>query len=154
MASLNKVILIGYIGRDPEISRTPNGTAVCKFTVATTESRKDANGNWQNETEWHNIVVWGQSAERVSQRRKGEQVIVEGKLKTSSWDKDGVKMYKTEIVAWSVVNNTPKQNNGGGGYQQNNQQQSYQQPSQQNYQQQQPQPVPSDGEPEQDELPF
>lgn len=101
MASLNKVTLIGNLGRDPEIRRTGEGIPVANFTLATTESYKDKSGNWVDQTEWHNIVAWRGLAERAEKAfKKGMQVYVEGKLTTRSWeDKDGNKRYTTEIVA-------------------------------------------------------
>ena len=97
---VNKVTLIGNLGRDPELRRLPNGAAVAKFSVATSERYKDREGNWHEQTEWHEVVVWRQLAERAEQRlRKGMQVYVEGKLSTRTWqDKDGGTRKTTEIV--------------------------------------------------------
>ncbi|MBL6988438.1 MAG: single-stranded DNA-binding protein [Bacteriovoracaceae bacterium] len=103
--SINKVILIGRLGQDPELKFTPSGQAVCKFSVATSEFWKDKNsGQKQEKTEWHRVVVWGKTAEHCNQYlAKGRQVFLEGKLQTSSWDgPDGQKRYKTEIVAANV----------------------------------------------------
>ncbi len=98
---LNKVMLIGHLGTDPEMRVTPNGTNVANFTIATNESFKNSSGQLQERTEWHKIVVWGKLAEICNQYlKKGRQVYVEGKLQTRSWDdqKSGEKRYMTEIV--------------------------------------------------------
>lgn len=102
MAGVNKVILIGNLGRDPELRRTPNGTSVASFSIATTEKYTDKSGGRQDKTEWHNIVMWGKLAELAGQYlKKGRTVYLEGRLQTSSWeDKNGGgKRYKTEVVA-------------------------------------------------------
>lgn len=99
MASVNKVILIGNLGADPETRYTQSGEAVCNFRIATTEKYKDKDGNPQEKTEWHKIVVWGKSAEACNTYlSKGKQVYVEGKLQTKEWEKDGVKHYSTEVT--------------------------------------------------------
>lgn len=106
MASMNKVILIGNLGGDPEKRFTPSGQPVATFNIATTERWKDkANGQPQERTEWHRIVVWGQQAENCSQYlAKGRSVYVEGRLQTRQWeDKDGHKRYTTEIIAQRVL---------------------------------------------------
>jgi len=96
-------MIIGRLGQDPDLKGTPNGTQVCNFSVATTESWKDKNGNKQEKTEWHRIVVWGKLAEICGQYlSKGRQVYIEGSLQTRSWEKDGVKRYSTEINAKTV----------------------------------------------------
>ena len=97
---INKVILIGNLGRDPETTRLENGATVAKFSVATSENYKDRNGEWQTVTEWHDVVVWRQLAERAeSQLYKGAQVYLEGKLTHRTWDdKDGNKRKTTEVV--------------------------------------------------------
>ena len=102
MASVNKVIVLGNLGRDPELRHTPNGRAVCTLRVATNESWTDQqSGERQERTEWHQIVVWGRQAENCSQYlRKGRQVFVEGRLQTRKWqDKEGQDRWTTEIVA-------------------------------------------------------
>lgn len=101
MASVNKVILIGNLGKDPEFKYTPGGQAVATFSLATTERFADKGGQRQERTEWHNIVAWGKLAELSNQYlKKGRSVYIEGRITTRSWDdKDGVKKYKTEIVA-------------------------------------------------------
>ena len=102
MASVNKAILIGNLGKDPEQRFMPNGDAVCNFSIATTESYKDRDGNKQEKTEWHNITIYGKLAEIASQYlKKGSSVYLEGKLQTRKWqDKQtGTDRYTTEIVA-------------------------------------------------------
>ena len=102
MASLNKWIGIGNLGKDPEIRRTPGGTSVASFSIATTEKFSDRSGNRQEKTEWHNIVMWDKMAELAEKYlKKGSSVYIEGKLQTTSWEDKGGggKKYKTEIVA-------------------------------------------------------
>ena len=98
---VNKVILIGNAGADPELRYTPGGTAVSNFSIATNESWTDSGGERKERTEWHRIVVWGRLAEICNQYlRKGSKVYIEGKLQTRSWEgQDGVKRYTTEVVA-------------------------------------------------------
>ncbi len=101
MAGVNKAILIGNLGKDPELRYTPGGQAVASFSLATGEKWKDKDGNMQDRTEWHNIVVWGRMAENAKEYlAKGRPVYIEGRIQTRSWDdKDGNKRYTTEIVA-------------------------------------------------------
>ena len=100
MASVNKVILVGNLGRDPEVRYMPNGDAVCNFSIATTESWKDKQGVKQDKTEWHNIVMYRKLAEIAGEYLKsGSSVYIEGKLQTRKWEKDGVTRYSTEIIA-------------------------------------------------------
>lgn len=101
---LNRVMLIGHVGRDPEIKYTPGGMAVATFSVATNDSYKDKEGKVQERTEWHRIVTFGRTAEVMGEYlKKGQQVYVEGRLQTRTWDDDkGQKRYITEIVALSV----------------------------------------------------
>ena len=105
MASVNKVILIGNLGKDPEIRTTPQGTTLARFSVATTTAWKDASGAKQERTEWHDIVAWEKLAQICGEYlQKGKQVYVEGSLQTRSWeDQNGQKRYKTEIKASNVV---------------------------------------------------
>jgi single-strand DNA-binding protein len=105
MASVNKVILIGNLGRDPEVRYTQGGAAVANFTLATNEVWTDKSGARQERTEWHRIVVWGKQAEIVREHlTKGKQVYVEGSLQTRQWDdKEGNKRSTTEIKALRVV---------------------------------------------------
>jgi single-strand DNA-binding protein len=102
---VNKVILVGNLGADPELRYTPSGQAVCQMRVATSESWTDKNGERKEETEWHRIVVWGKLAELCSQYlSKGRQVYLEGRIKTREWqDKEGQKRWTTEITANQVV---------------------------------------------------
>jgi len=100
MASVNKAILVGNLGRDPEMRYMPNGEAVCNFSIATTENWKDKNGQKQEKTEWHNIVMYRRLAEIAGEYlKKGRPVYIEGRLQTRKWEKDGVTRYTTEIVA-------------------------------------------------------
>lgn len=102
--SVNKVILLGRLGQDPELKYTPGGSPVCNFSLATTESWTDKGGQKQEKTEWHRVVVWGKLAELCNQYlAKGRQAFLEGRLQTRSWDdKDGNKRYTTEILASTV----------------------------------------------------
>ncbi|MFO1274958.1 MAG: single-stranded DNA-binding protein [Sphaerotilus natans] len=101
MASVNKVILIGNLGRDPEVRYAPSGSAICNVTIATSRNWKDkASGERQEETEWHRVVFYDRLAEIAGEYlRKGRPVYVEGRLKTRKWQKDGVDQYTTEIIA-------------------------------------------------------
>jgi len=104
--SINKVILIGHLGKDPDVRYTPSGTPVAKFSLATNERYKDKSGEWQDRTEWHNIVAWQRSAEIIGEYvKKGSRVYIEGRLHTSSWEdkQSGDKKYRTEIVARELV---------------------------------------------------
>ncbi|MGQ0441887.1 MAG: single-stranded DNA-binding protein [Methylophilaceae bacterium] len=99
MASVNKVILVGNLGRDPEVRYMPNGEAVCNFSIATTENWKDKSGVKQEKTEWHNIVMYRKLAEIAGEYlKKGRPVYIEGRLQTRKWEKDGVTRYSTEII--------------------------------------------------------
>jgi single-strand DNA-binding protein len=96
---MNRVTLIGRLGKDPDLRFTPSGQAVCKFSLATTESWKQGN-EWKEKTDWHNIVVWGPLAERCGEHlAKGSQVYVEGTIGTRSWETGGKKNYITEVTA-------------------------------------------------------
>jgi single-strand DNA-binding protein len=101
---VNKAILLGNLGRDPELRYTPGGAAVANFTLATTERYTDKSGQKQERTEWHNIVVWNKQAELCNQYlKKGRSAYIEGRITTRSWDdRDGNKKYRTEIVATTV----------------------------------------------------
>lgn len=116
---MNKVILIGRLGKDVELKYIPNGNAVANFTVATNENWKDKNGQKQEKTEWHRIVVWGKSAENCNNYiAKGSQVFIEGKLQTRTWeDKQGKKNYTTEIIASNVQFLDTKKNQGANNNQ-------------------------------------
>jgi|SRR5215831_14309805 len=104
MASVNKVILIGNLGRDPEVRYTQGGSAVANFTMATTDTWQDPSGEKKERTEWHRIVVWGKQAEIVGEYlRKGRPVYVEGSLQTREWtDREGNKRYTTEVRAQRI----------------------------------------------------
>ena len=112
---LNRVTLIGNLGRDPEVRRLENGTPVAKFSIATTESYKDTNGEWQNLTEWHDIVVWRAQAEMVEKTlKKGSAAYIEGKLTHRKYtDKNSIERTATEVVASVVraLERTPKNDN-------------------------------------------
>lgn len=100
MAGVNKVILIGNLGRDPELKHTQGGTATCKLSLATTRAWTNKQGERVEETEWHRVTVWGKSAEHCNNYlAKGRSCYVEGRLRTSSYEQDGVKKWSTEIVA-------------------------------------------------------
>jgi len=104
--SVNKVILVGNVGKDPEVKYTPSGVALAKFSLATNERYKDKSGEWQDRTEWHNILAWERLAEIVGEYvHKGAKLYVEGRLQTSSWEdrQSGDKKYRTEIVARDIV---------------------------------------------------
>ena len=100
MASVNKVIVLGNLGKDPEVRHLPNGDAVCNFSLATTESWKDKNGQKQDKTEWHNIVLFRKLAEIAGEYlKKGRPAYIEGRLQTRKWtDKEGKERYTTEII--------------------------------------------------------
>ena len=120
---VNKVTLIGNLGRDPELRRLESGVSVARFSIATTENYRDKDGNWQDQTEWHEIVLWRQLAERAeSQLRKGMLIYLEGKLTTRKWeDKEGNSHKTSEVVASYVrILNRREENSGyssgsGGG---------------------------------------
>ena len=112
MGSVNKVILIGNLGADPELKYTPSNRPLCNLRIATTEVFKDKSGQRQERTEWHRVTVWGDTAENCSKYlSKGRSVYVEGRLQTRSYDKDGQKHYATDVVADRVV----FLGGGGGG---------------------------------------
>jgi single-strand DNA-binding protein len=103
MAGVNKAILIGNLGRAPELRHTQGGTPVCNLSVATTRAWTNKQGERTEETEWHRVTVWGKQAEHCNNYlAKGRSVYVEGRLRTSSYEQDGVKKYTTEIVAETV----------------------------------------------------
>ena len=104
--SVNKVFLLGNLGKDVEIKQTSNGNAIARFSLATTDRYKDKDGNWQDRTEWHNLVAFQRTAEVASEYlKKGSKVYIEGKLQSSSWeDKEtGQKKYKTEVIVNDLV---------------------------------------------------
>ena len=117
---INKVILVGRLGKDPEVRSTPGGTSVAKFSVATDERFTDKNGEKQERTEWHNVVAWGKLGEICGQYlRKGKLVYIEGSIRTDSWDdkESGQKKYRTEIVArdMKMLDRRGDDEGGGGG---------------------------------------
>ena len=116
--SVNKVILVGHLGGDPESRFTPGGTAVATFSVATNESRKNTEGNWEDHTEWHRCVLFGKQAEFAGEYvKKGQMVYVEGRLQTRSWeDKEGMKRYSTEVVG-NAFTTLGRRNTESGGSQ-------------------------------------
>ena len=117
MASINKVILIGNLGRDPEVRYTPNGAAICNVTIATSRNWKDKNsGEKVEETEWHRVVFFDRLAEIAGEYlKKGRSVYVEGRLKTRKWtDKDGVEKYTTEVMADNMQLLGSREGGGGG----------------------------------------
>jgi single-strand DNA-binding protein len=119
MASLNKAMLIGNLGRDPEIRYTQSGSAVANFSIATTDRWTDKSGQLQERTEWHNIVLFDRLADLAqSYLKKGSQVYIEGKLQTRNWeDQQGVKHYRTEVVGnvMQFLDRKPGEGSGGGG---------------------------------------
>lgn len=119
--SVNKVILLGNVGKDPEIRATPSGTMVANFSLATTDRVKDQGGNWSDRTEWHNLVAFQRTAEIIRDYvKKGSKLYVEGKIQTRSWDDktSGEKKYRTEIIIndLSLLSGRGDEGSGGGGY--------------------------------------
>jgi single-strand DNA-binding protein len=117
--SVNKVILVGNLGKDPEVKYTPQGTPVAKITLATNERFKDKDGNWQDRTEWHNVVLWQRLAEIAGEYlKKGGKVYIEGRLQTRSWDdkQTGQKKYMTEVVANDLVLLGGRGDSAGGDF--------------------------------------
>ncbi len=114
---VNKVILIGNLGKDPEVRHLDNGATVANFSIATTESYKDRNtGQRVDQTEWHNIVLWRGLADVAEKYlKKGDSVFIEGKLRTRSWEKDGVTRYTTEVVGDQMTMLGNKRNNEDSG---------------------------------------
>ena len=122
MPSINRVILIGRLGKDPEVRSTPQGTTVAKFTIATDEKFTDRSGEKQERTEWHNIVAWGKLGEICGQYlRKGKLVYIDGSIRTDSWEDKETKQkrYRTEIIANNMQmldRRGDEEGGGGGGY--------------------------------------
>ncbi len=117
---VNKVILVGNLGRDPEVRSTPSGQSVASFSIATSRSWRDKEGQQQKETEWHNIVVWGKQAEIAGRYlNKGKLVYIEGRLQTRSWDdkQSGEKKYRTEVVCdnFRMLGGRGEEGGGHGG---------------------------------------
>jgi single-strand DNA-binding protein len=132
MRGVNKVILLGHLGKDPEVQTFDGGRMLAKFTLATTETYKDKAGQKVEKTEWHNISMWGVQAD-IAQKylRKGTPIYLEGKISTREYEKDGVKKYFTEIIAETFNMLGGKENNSGGNTYQNNTQNNTQQNNQQ-----------------------
>ena len=119
MSGVNKVILVGRLGKDPEVRNLENGASVANFTMATSESYKDnTTGDKKEVTEWHNIVLWRGLADIAAKYlHKGDMIYVEGKLRTRSWEKEGVTRYTTEIIGDNMTMlSTQRSGNSGGGY--------------------------------------
>src|SRR5580692_11621436 len=119
--SVNKVILLGNVGKDPEIRSTGGGTMVANLTLATSDRQKDAQGNWQDRTEWHNLVAFTRTAEIIRDYvKKGSKLYIEGKIQTRSWDdkESGQKRYRTEIIVndLSLLTGREEGAGGQGGY--------------------------------------
>lgn len=116
--SVNKVILLGNVGKEPEIRSTPSGTMVASFSLATSDRQKDQQGNWQDRTEWHNLVAFSRTAEIIRDYvKKGSKLYVEGKIQTRSWDdkETGAKKYRTEIIV-NDLSLLSGREEGSGGY--------------------------------------
>jgi|CZKF01.1.fsa_nt_gi single-strand DNA-binding protein len=115
--SVNKVFLWGKVDKNPEIQSTPNGAIVANFTLATSDRFQDAQGNWQDRTEWHNLVAFKRTAEIIRDYvKKGSKLYIEGKIQTRSWDdKEGAKRYKTEVVAFDISLLSAREDGSGGG---------------------------------------
>lgn len=114
---VNKVILLGNVGKDPEIRATPSGMVIAQLTLATADRQKDQGGNWVDKTEWHNLVAFGRTAEVVRDYvKKGKQLYIEGKIQTRSWDdkESGQKKYRTEIVVNELALLGGGEGGGGG----------------------------------------
>jgi len=148
MAGVNKVILVGNLGKDPEVRHLDNGRAVANFSIATSETYKNKQGERVTNTEWHNVVLWTPLAE-IAERflKKGNQVYIEGKLTTRSWDdQDGNKRYTTEVVGRELTLLGSPQGNGGNNMGGGNAQSSAGAPLES--------PVSSIPEDDSDDLPF
>ncbi len=112
---LNKAMLFGNLTRDPELRALPSGMNVCNFSVATNRVYKDRDGKKQEQTDFHNVVVFGRTADTVNQYlKKGSSVYVEGRMQTRSWEQNGEKKYRTEVIA-DAVQFGPRSSGGGGG---------------------------------------
>ncbi|MGM0580062.1 MAG: single-stranded DNA-binding protein [Bacteroidota bacterium] len=151
MQGVNKVILIGNLGKDPEVRHLDNGVSVANFSIATTETYKDRNsGERVDQTEWHNIVLWRGLAEVAEKYlKKGDSIYIEGKLRTKSWEKDGVTRYTTEVVGDQLTMLGGKRNNDDSGQSSN-----YAGGNQSNNQQAAAQSQTPDTNSEMDDLPF
>ncbi len=111
---VNKVILIGNLGKDPELTYTPSGLAVARFSLATSEKRKNSEGEWVDSTEWHRIVLFGKTAEAAGQYlSKGQSVYIEGRISYGSYEKDGIMRYTTDIIG-QQMNMLSRKDDAGG----------------------------------------
>ena len=119
--SVNKVVIVGHIGADPETRFTPSGIAVANFNLATNESRKNSEGEYQDRTEWHSCVLFGKRAEFAGEYlKKGQLVYLEGRLQTRSWEDDsGTKKYKTEIIGNEITMLGKRVGTGGSSHERN-----------------------------------
>lgn len=157
--SVNKAILIGNLGSDPEVKYTGTGTAVCNFNIATNESYKDSDGNFVEKTEWHRVVAWARLAEICGEYlKKGSKIYCEGSIQTRSWDdKDGNTKYTTEIKMREMMMLDGRDGDGGGSYNGGGQQQQrggQQQQRSSNRQESQPAYSGNDSFQPDDDLPF
>ena len=128
--SVNKVILLGNVGKDPEIRATGSGMVVASFSLATTDRAKDQSGNWTDKTEWHNLVAFQRTAEIIRDYvKKGSKLYVEGKIQTRSWDdkNSGEKKYRTEIIVNDISLLSGRGEGEGGGYSRSSSSSSYDQ---------------------------
>jgi single-strand DNA-binding protein len=131
--SVNKVILLGNVGKDPEVKFLPSGSAVANLTIATSERFKDKGGEWQDRTEWHNLVAYQRTAEIIRDYvKKGNKLYIEGRIQTRSWDDktSGEKKYRTEIIIGELVLLSGRgdgESGGGGGYSRSGSSSSYDQ---------------------------
>lgn len=117
MAGINKVILLGNLGADPEIRSLENGTKVATLSIATTEAYRDKAGEWQEQTEWHRIVLWRWLAEKAEKMKKGSKIYIEGSLRTRSWtDKENITRYTTEIVGDKTLLLDKSEGGGNGSF--------------------------------------
>jgi len=114
---LNKVLLIGNLGADPEIKYSANGNAIANLRLATTEGRKNRDGEWEDVTEWHKVVIFGKLAETCKDYlRKGSKIFIEGRIQTNSWeDQSGQKRYSTEVVGYSLLMLDSRSQDSSGG---------------------------------------
>ena len=111
--AVNKAILVGNLGKDPDIRTLENGTKLASFTIATTERYKDKDGNYQDSTEWHRIVAWRWLADLSEKNlKKGSKVYIEGKLSTRSYEQDGIQKYTTEIIAKEIITMARNESDG------------------------------------------
>ena len=153
MSGVNKVILVGRLGKEPEVRHLESGASVANFPIATSEVYKDRNtGEKREQTEWHNIVLWRGLAEVAEKYlNKGDMVYIEGKLRTRSWEKDGITRYTTEVVGDNMTMLSPKGSNSSGGS-------GYESPQAQESGQSQPKtvetPAQIESDEETDDLPF